>query len=121
MHLARVTDDRLCFGCLKAVDMSGRPLVVLVIEDLRRAHLHTVPRQNAVLLCRPYHDSVCIPVAEVNEGHMLVRRGIPDDLGHAYFPAFLQRSTTARVLLPTKRERAARGAQEGIPPEPIVF
>ena len=86
VRLLRVVDERLVFGCVKAVDLRGAPANIIVYENIVRPYMVAPPPLFSILLCRLYHSSVFLPVAEVVPSHVWVRRMLPDDVARAYFP-----------------------------------
>ena len=86
VHLLRVVDERLVFGCVRAVDLRGAPASIVVYETITRPFMRAPPRRFCILLCRLYHSSVFLPVAKVLPSHVWVRRRLPDDVVRVYFP-----------------------------------
>lgn len=84
--ILRIDASALIFGCLRASDLAGQSVSILIFEDARTKHWPSPPIKGSHMLCRKQHSSVYVPVALVNVEHLWLRRILPTDLAFDYFP-----------------------------------
>ena len=86
MHLLYISNNSLSFGCVKATDLAGHCVTILLHEN-RFKHTNYSPNVGDFLLCEAYHDSVYRPLALICESHLFLRKlDIPLDILQEYFP-----------------------------------
>ena len=89
MRLLKVAQGGLSFGCVRAKDLRGNDVVIVVYESVRSPHATRVPLAGELVLCEHAHASVFHPRAVVDERHLCLRRlDLPSDLTLTYFPLF---------------------------------
>ena len=89
MRLLKVLPGGLVFGCIRAKDMGGNDVVILIYENIKYPYATRIPSHGELVLCDHVHASVFHPLAIVDEGHLCLRKlKIPMDLVQSYFPLF---------------------------------
>jgi hypothetical protein len=97
--LLRIEGKNISFGCISASDMSGKPAMIILYENIRCHHVDIVPNMGDVLLCAHIHSRVFIPICRLCLDHFFIRKlPIPLDVAHVYFPLFESLKHTRSVI-----------------------
>ena len=84
-----VQQSPICFGCIKACNIGGAPVSIILYESLHRRYVDIVPRGGDLVLCRRLHSSVYAPICRVLWEKLCLRKlPIPLDVLQSYFPLF---------------------------------
>ena len=87
--IVKVVNNCISFGCMKGQNFAnGEQISILLYESLADAtRVRFVPRIDELLFCEYFHNSVCKPIALVDEQNLCLRGScLPHDLLYEYFP-----------------------------------